>query len=188
MANISHASYTYICQLILPVATDKATNPSKLHIRTYADNFESRKQLQAALTYSRYLVHVGGSDMAMKKQLVRIVNIMNKLNNVKRELRNVYCKVTIYSYLIKYVFLISRRCIQIKQQRFIVILWSIYTRMNGHCLYLQTTVNADYKKQCKQILFNIDSVEKHNLPYGDMDWNPKGSTESLQMIAKIKVL
>lgn len=64
---------------------------------------------------------------------------------------------------------------------------SIYTRMNGHCLYLQTTVNVDYKKQCKQIIFNIDSVEKHNLPYGDMDWNPKGSTESLQMIAKIKV-
>lgn len=34
-------------------------------------------------TYSRYFVHGAGSDMAMKKQLVSIVNIMNKLNNVE---------------------------------------------------------------------------------------------------------
>lgn len=48
-------------------------------------------------TYSRYLVHGAGSDMAMKKQLVSIVNIMNKLNNVETKLRKVYCEIIIYS-------------------------------------------------------------------------------------------
>lgn len=38
-------------------------------------------------TYSRYLAQYAGSDMAMKQQLVRMVHMMNKLNNVSR-LRN----------------------------------------------------------------------------------------------------
>lgn len=33
-------------------------------------------------THSRYLVQGAGSDMAMKKQLVRMVNMMNRLNNL----------------------------------------------------------------------------------------------------------
>lgn len=75
------------CQLTLQLPLIKQQTPAKLHIRMYGDSFESRRQHKTAQTYSRYLVHVGGSDMAMKKQLVRIVNIMNKLNNVERELR-----------------------------------------------------------------------------------------------------
>lgn len=38
-------------------------------------------------THSRYLVQGAGSDMAMKKQLVRMVNMMNRLNNVEIGLR-----------------------------------------------------------------------------------------------------
>ena len=33
-------------------------------------------------THSRYLVQWGGSDMAMKQQLHRMVNMMNRLNKV----------------------------------------------------------------------------------------------------------
>lgn len=35
-------------------------------------------------TYSRYLAQYSGSDMAMKQQFVRMVHMMNKLNNVNR--------------------------------------------------------------------------------------------------------
>lgn len=34
-------------------------------------------------TYSTYLAHCTGSDMAMKQQFVKIVHIMNRLNNVR---------------------------------------------------------------------------------------------------------
>jgi len=44
-------------------------------------------------TYSRYFAHGAGSDMAMKQQLVRMVNIMNKLNNVEQRLRRVSCEI-----------------------------------------------------------------------------------------------
>lgn len=47
----------------------------------------SEKKREAASTHSRYLVQGAGSDMAMKKQLVRMVNMMNRLNNVDKGLR-----------------------------------------------------------------------------------------------------
>lgn len=54
------------------------------HIKQVTLSSGSDSSVNSAGTHSRYLVHGAGSDMAMKKQLVRIVNIMNRLNNVKR--------------------------------------------------------------------------------------------------------
>lgn len=39
-------------------------------------------------TYSTYLAQYAGSDMAMKQQLVRMVHMMNRLNNVSRLRKN----------------------------------------------------------------------------------------------------
>ena len=62
-------------------------------------------------TYSRYLVHGAGSDMAMKQQLVNIVNIMNRLNNVRKKLRKVYCGTVIYSFTVKQDIMICQQCV-----------------------------------------------------------------------------
>lgn len=44
--------------------------------------------------------------MAMKQQLVSIVNIMNRLNNVEKRLRKVCCE----SFTVKQVFVITQQC------------------------------------------------------------------------------
>lgn len=82
------------CQLTLQWSPVKQQTPAKLHIRkhvvaTLSAPHRASRMRQQQPTYSRYLVHGAGSDMAMKKQLVSIVNIMNRLNNVERRLRNI---------------------------------------------------------------------------------------------------
>jgi len=43
-----------------------------------------KSQQDKGVAYSRYLVHSGGSDIAMKVQFVKIVHMMNKLNKVNK--------------------------------------------------------------------------------------------------------
>lgn len=78
--------------LILQTPLIKQQVQAKLHIRTesltvYSCSNSFIKKKKIVCTHSRYLVQGAGSDMAMKKQLVRIVNIMNRLNNVGNGLR-----------------------------------------------------------------------------------------------------
>lgn len=42
-------------------------------------------RISLLVTYSRYLVHGAGSDMAMKIQLVSMVNIMKRLKNLEEK-------------------------------------------------------------------------------------------------------
>lgn len=49
--------------------------------------------------------------MAMKQQLVNIVNIMNRLNNVGKKLRKVHCGMVIYSFTVKQDTVICQQCV-----------------------------------------------------------------------------
>lgn len=81
---IPHASYTHR-SAYSPNITNKTTNPTKWHIRTesFLQLRQKLRKKKTGRTHSRYLVQGAGSDMAMKKQLVRMVNIMNRLNNLE---------------------------------------------------------------------------------------------------------
>ena len=54
-------------------------------------------------TYSTYLAQYSGSDMAMKQQLVKIVHIMNRLNNVHVVKEN-GDSITTYTYITTLLF------------------------------------------------------------------------------------
>lgn len=87
-----HMHHILTGPLILQTPLIKQQPQAQLHIRTESFSLQLRQQLykkkkKRVCTHSRYLVQGAGSDMAMKKQLVRIVNIMNRLNNVENGLR-----------------------------------------------------------------------------------------------------
>lgn len=60
-----------------------------MQIRTQQKEEEGRGEDGTAVkdTYSTYLFHDGVSDCAMNTQLVKIVHIINILNNVKRQIK-----------------------------------------------------------------------------------------------------
>lgn len=87
--------YTYM-SADSSIITDKNNKPQRSptleHKAAFQSSWRFDNRLNTVCTHSRYLVHGAGSDMAMKKQLVSIVNIMNRLNNVLR-LRKVICRL-----------------------------------------------------------------------------------------------
>lgn len=94
-ASGKHAMHRILTrQLILTSSLTKQQTPAEFKTHETVGvtlSSGSGSSLNSASTHSRYLVHGAGSDMAMKKQLVRIVNIMNRLNNVEEGLRKVHC-------------------------------------------------------------------------------------------------
>lgn len=128
-----YTHHVLTCQLILQSPLTEQQTPAEPHIRTQVAQFQSLgsdSSFNTVCTYSRYLVHGAGSDMAMKKQLVSIVNIMNRLNNVETRLRKVLWNSNLQ--LNSRISFCDKPTMY--HTMFLVILWNIPIRINHQCV------------------------------------------------------
>lgn len=98
-------------------------------------------RISLLVTYSRYLVHGAGSDMAMKIQLVSMVNIMKRLKNLEE--KNVLRKMSVIWCVAGDTFKYNNKS---TATMFRIILWNVSIWLNPLSLRdnsIKTTGYAD---------------------------------------------